>query len=1186
MKAKRWISLWLLVLMVVSMMDASILKVDAATDDTKYSIKSLQNGSFEEYEFDGEYSQPVKSAVGYWDTTAFGNKFEFFKSGSPHFKKTKNKYPNNSEYIKVAEGEYAAELNADEESTIYQRIKTVASSTYTWGLAHRGRDVTDRMVLFIGPEQPVDPSKPSKTQKDQFVRITDWLKEQYEVEYPYEGCSQKFTVYSKPFAVGGEFENEATDEDQNISLVETNEINQEWSVWIISSPYCNTSTTNGWSQYGTNIDTIDFDDIMKGPESSLGYDCTYTVPNGQTETLFAFCSYSSGTESGPNATYGNLLDDINFDLYQPLSTSISEGGKGGVYDTEHKLSNITIISGNPLHTVVGDGETCTIYTSAQDVENGLTDCTFQGAYITTNNADGTSVTNYVRIYTKETDNLSDADLEELSKQYFIPDKIADPTTGKQRYYHKISVESPVKIHLIYSKAPFVLYDANGGQEYYFSPDNTIGGNLIGFGDYFQRVLDKVVDGESIYVDTSEYYYDFEAITDDNKETIIPGKYTSHAALPNKKWETYDNGTSPHRFCGWSVLNAAGERVVLDGVHTIEFNPSEGNGGIVSFTDSDGTISGLQLDATHGVTLTALWKFANRAYVQTYNSETGYYENSAVGGTITETMIPENLRGDDVKEVTAKVGKENRVSEIEALGKLGDTIMFKARADYENDYRFVGWYFREKQKDGTYKEVLKTTSTSIAVTVEEGKLNTYYARFKKMSEPVVFHYSSTGSGSSEDYDYYDKSDENPYGKYLQNVLIDETAVKPTGDSESVKTWFTSPTERGSEYIFDFNTHIQQETHLYAGPQFTYNYFNNFRFSEPWNTRTYATLKFNGQYIDLKNNPDVSDYNVYMLKGTLDGSAPTPTDIRNNENTIKIGKAVNSENLLFNTETKTNQKFSRVGAKYTDLHIFDMNTPVWVMFDFTYKGVRYTSTVKDRSLYNNIDTYMGTTNENFFTTLPPETEAELRQAQTTLLDKIKGLYDAVKGFGIQEPTQYADASAVSGLYYNPEDTNDSYKFTSTTAIRNIEPWGLKYSFNVEDNNGNTVTGFADYGAVVLTDKNGSLQEDVSVGELLDNENSVMYSKTANNIYGSENGAIDVYYINDLRALDFDKTTYVVFFVKGSDGNYHYSSVVKNNYKNLAEIDQSEYRDVSQSILQYSDALKNYLTLMNEAETGQNP
>ena len=29
-----------------------------------------------------------------------------------------------------------------------------------------------------------------------------------------------------------------------------------------------------------------------------------------------------------------------------------------------------------------------------------------------------------------------------------------------------------------------------------------------------------------------------------------------------------------------------------------------------------------------------------------------------------------------------------------------------------------------------KEVLRSTSTSIAVTVEEGKLNTYYARFQK------------------------------------------------------------------------------------------------------------------------------------------------------------------------------------------------------------------------------------------------------------------------------------------------------------------------------------------------------------------------------------------------------------------------------------------------------------------------
>lgn len=1189
-KMKKIFSLMLSVVLIVSTIEIRSVEIGASTTDTMYSVKHLQNGGFEEgmenYTFSSNYTQPAKTNVAYWDTTAFGGKFEFFKGGSDHFNITKKYYSSNADYLKVAEGEVAAELNADEESTIYQRINTVSGSTYTWGLNHRGRDRTDRMVLFIGPEQAVDPSKPSKTGQDQFVRITNWLKNQYGVDYPEIGCSKKYTVYSRPFAASGQFKNEDSDEDQNISLVATDEINQEWSVWVISSPYCNTSeenTINGWSKYGTNA-SDDFDDIIKGASSSLGYDCTYTVPKGQTNTIFAFCSYSSGRETKDDITFGNLIDGIKFNLYQPLSTSITDGGMGGAAAEHPELSNITIkndiVSGDSLHTVLLDGQYCTIYTSNY---NGgtITDCEFQGAYVTVNNDDGTSTTKYVQPYQGDISNLTEEELQELAKDYFIEKTVTDPNTGKEwQYFYRVAVNSPVSIHMIYTKAPFVLYNANGGQDYYFSPDNTVGGNLVGFADYFQKVFDKEVDGQPVYVDTSSYYYNFQATVDDSGAgKIIPGKYISHAALPNKNWETNDDGTSPHKFCGWSVLDGDGKQVVLDGVHTIEYNPTDGNSGIVSFTDSDGVISGLQLDATHGITLTALWKFANRAQAQTYDSMNEKYINSAVGGTVEETLIPDDLRVSDVKKYTQNVNGESRVECVDALGNAGDKIMFKATPDYQNDYTFVGWYYREKQDDGTYKEVLRSTSTSIAVTVEEGKLNTYYARFQKKTVPVIFNYTPTGS--PEDYDYYDKSTDDKYGKYFQEVSVGELAVKPAGDSKSVKTWFTSPTERGSEYIFDFeNTPITEKTNLYAGPTFTYNYYNYFILQEPWRIDTYGTLKFNGNYIDLKNDTNVAGYNVYMLKGTLGESAPSPTDIKNNENTIKVGMSENNASLLFNTVTNTGQTFNRIGATYNNFYLFNMKTPIWVVFDFTYKGITYTSTVKDRSLYNDITTYMAAASNGYFTTFPPETQAELRTAQTTLLNSIQAMYDAVALFNISEPTRYADASSVDGLTYD-QGMDNPYTFTSTTAIRNIEPWGLKYSFTVDDH---TISEFSDYGAVVLTDKDGSFQErGVSIDALLNNENSVMYSKSNSNVYSSEGGAIDIYYINNMLASDFNKNTYVVFFVQDEAGNY-YSNIVNNSYNSIAAADTDEGSSaVSKSIINYSNALINYITLVEQANEG---
>ncbi|MDD6672641.1 MAG: hypothetical protein PUE46_01445, partial [Eubacteriales bacterium] len=298
-KYKKIIAILLSLALIISTF--GIFEVSAATTETRYSKKYLQNGGFEEnkdnYKFSSSnYVQPFKANVPYWDTTAYGNDgtkgmLEFFKANSAHFNRssTANRV--------VAQGEVAAELNADEVSTIYQRIETVSGSTYTWGLDHRGRDTTDTMVLFIGPEQyetdgttAIDPSKPNKTGKDQFVKMTDWLKTQYGISYPAKGCSQKYTIYSKPFAAKGAFQNESTNANENFSMTKTDECNQEWNLWVISSEYENkdqdpTKAIKGWSKYGTNCyneNDDSYNDVINGAGSKLGYDCTYTVPKGQT----------------------------------------------------------------------------------------------------------------------------------------------------------------------------------------------------------------------------------------------------------------------------------------------------------------------------------------------------------------------------------------------------------------------------------------------------------------------------------------------------------------------------------------------------------------------------------------------------------------------------------------------------------------------------------------------------------------------------------------------------------------------------------------------------------------------------------------------------------------------------------------------------------------------------------------
>ena len=91
--------------------------------DEESSVRKLQNGSFEDGPtFPDKYSQPDQSKVPSWNTTAFQGKIELFKEN-------KNTYIQNVT-LKPSDGTYAAELNADEESTLYQNVSTSPSSVY------------------------------------------------------------------------------------------------------------------------------------------------------------------------------------------------------------------------------------------------------------------------------------------------------------------------------------------------------------------------------------------------------------------------------------------------------------------------------------------------------------------------------------------------------------------------------------------------------------------------------------------------------------------------------------------------------------------------------------------------------------------------------------------------------------------------------------------------------------------------------------------------------------------------------------------------------------------------------------------------------------------------------------------------------------------------------------------------
>ncbi len=424
---KRAVSGLMVLVMALSLLPTSIL----AADTRSVTDNAIKNGSFEEPAFDDKPSpQWVPGPTFDWKTTAFGKKIEF---GS---KRNGQKAPQLTGAQAIPDGYQFAELNADEESTLYQYAETVGGNVYEWGLSHRGRDGVDQMALIIGPKQDVDPAKPSADGKDQFMRMTDWVKshaEELGVNIPVTGCTQKITVYSKKFAANGGFQNDIGDA---FSASPSDVYTEKWNVWIIG-----TSNT-AWGNYGTKSSAY--------AAGNLAYSCRYAVPDGQTKTVFAFCSYSAATS---NKTLGNLIDNIHFSLYQTITAAATAGGSGFIIVPTGDVSEYYPIGSSMRELVVANGSPITV----KVVKPESDDVQFVGAYVTRQTQHGL-------------------------KKEFIPAASSSWTKDGSTYTYVHPVEEPADIVLVFIKSPTVMYDANGGQEYVYEPNATEPKNTVSFAE--------------------------------------------------------------------------------------------------------------------------------------------------------------------------------------------------------------------------------------------------------------------------------------------------------------------------------------------------------------------------------------------------------------------------------------------------------------------------------------------------------------------------------------------------------------------------------------------------------------------------------------------------------------------------------------------------------------------------------
>lgn len=704
------------VLLSLCLLMTMLLPLTAAAEESANTTdnRKLQNGSFEEGQtFTKDYLQPDQSAVPSWNTTAFEGKIELFR-------KNTNTYISGVT-LEPKDGTYAAELNADEESTLYQNVKTTPSSVYEWGLDHGGRTTMDTMALVIGPKQRVNPSKPSKAGRDQFMQMLDWLIKQGKTSVKStQGLGEQLTVYSKKFAANGAFEDNAG--NNAFSLTPSTIYTEEWHIWIMADGKA-TSGTNPWGRYGSNAEGTAGSDTGSGSKSvDLSKYYLYTVPAGQTETVFAFVSV--GCKDNQGKTYGNFLDNINFQLYHPLSGSTTThgsavvGGSDGTTEGEGTASSgHTVTVGNKLATYVTDGEALKIQAIVKkaDADAG---CEFVGVYYTKQDENGNPKTEFLKLAGNVIEDAGSLTDEEKKGKWIKSTNNAGDTVYT---YYLENITSPTDLHFVFIKNPTITYDPNGGKPY---------------------VVERTYN-----TNEADNVYSFKPASGHNEAqaetaTIFIDPYVSHAAEgQNDGW----------KFMGWLLtgdkIEKTGEaethvnadqlgKLILPAVHTIACNYSVNGAteelaaqhfniynGKVSLTKTinktDNEVKGVTwkdngeerayANDHKGLTMIAQWRW-RQAFIPQVGSDTNYTD-SANGGTVKITSVTDTSDDNYNAAYNANGGKSYHA-------ETDETINVEATA--KDGYTFEGWY-------DAAGNLVTTNTTYIYVETKES-VNTYYARF--------------------------------------------------------------------------------------------------------------------------------------------------------------------------------------------------------------------------------------------------------------------------------------------------------------------------------------------------------------------------------------------------------------------------------------------------------------------------
>ena len=698
--------------------------------------RKLLNGSFEEGQtFTGNYLQPDQSAVPSWNTTAFQGKIELFKKNTGIYI--------NGVILEPKDRTYAAELNADEESTLYQNVKTTPSSVYKWGLDHGGRNGTDTMALVIGPKQSVDPSKPSKEGRDQFMQMVDWLIAQGKTSVKTTaGLGEQLTVYSKKFAANGTFADNAG--NNAFSLTPSSIYTEEWHIWIMASSRA-TSGTNPWTSYGSNAE----DQAGSGNGSgNTGVDLSkyyfYTVPAGQTDTLFGFVSVGyvdSITTADKAKTYGNFLDNINFEIFHPLSGSTSThgsavvGGSDGTSGGTGATAGHEVTIDNQLSTFVTDGEPLKIQAVVKE-DDASDGCEFVGVYHTNLDENGNSKTEFLKLAGNVIDDTGSLTEEEKAGKWL---KTTNADGDIIYTYYLGNITSATDLHFVFIKSPTVTYDPNGGKAYVverkyntneapnvysFKPDTNNSNATSETGELFiPPYVSHAAEGQN-----DGWKFMGWKLTGDVVDNIPEDKQVNAEQLGTLILPAEHTIACDYTFDGVNGDSKAQYFKIYDGSKDlkkiIDKNSSDEDIGVM-WTDNGETKA--YANVHKGITMIAQWRWLQAFIPQAHNAADDKYIDSNLGGTVEITSVTEP--SDNYNAAYNENGGKSYHA------KTDEKIIVKATAN--ENYTFEGWY--DESGD------LITTNAEFAYVEAKESIKTYYARFSDTVKQTYIRQIKDGDG---------------------------------------------------------------------------------------------------------------------------------------------------------------------------------------------------------------------------------------------------------------------------------------------------------------------------------------------------------------------------------------------------------------------------------------------------------